>query len=116
MTTADQNSRGEKVDEIQSLSAQVEFLNGKVDWWNSAIVVMMVVAALAATGLLVTQFIAFKKARQLATAQAGLSSAKDTKLSGELKDKDRQIAGLNVRAKESEAGIATANVNAAGAN
>jgi hypothetical protein len=115
MTTTAQNSRGENVDEIQSLSAQIDLLSRKVDWWNTAIVVMVAVAALAATGLLITQFIAFKRAGQLAAAQAGLSKAKEGKLSGELKEKDRQIAALDVKANEAGIGIATAQTDASNA-
>jgi hypothetical protein len=116
MTNTLTSSRGENVDDIQSLGNQVTHLNSAVDWWNSAIIVMMIIAAIAATGLLVTQFIAFKKAAQLADAQANLSSAKEAKLSGELKDKDRQIADLNVKAKEAGVGIATAQTDASNAS
>jgi hypothetical protein len=116
MTTTAQNSSGERVDEIQSLSAQIDLLSRKVDWWNTAIVVMVAAAALAATGLLITQFIAFKRAGQLAAAQAGLSKAKEGKLSGELKEKDRQIAALDFKANEAGIGIATAQADASNAS
>jgi len=49
---------------------------------------MMVVAALAAAGLVVTQAIAFKRARQLSDAQTLLASAKE-------RESAEAIAGLN---------------------
>lgn len=112
MMTEAANSRGESVDDIQALNAEVSRLNGAVDWWNSAIIVMMVVAAVAATGLLVTQYIAFKKAGQLNTAQARLDGAKEAVLTADSKEKDSQIASLRIRAGEAEAGIATAKGDA----
>jgi hypothetical protein len=58
MATIASISRGENVDELHSLNSQVERLSATVDFWNSAIIVMMIIAALAATGLLITQYIA----------------------------------------------------------
>jgi hypothetical protein len=78
--------------EIQSLTTEIERLNRSVDWWNSAIIVMMVVAALAATGLLITQYVAFKRASLLAQREARLGSIKDNQLAIDLKDKDAKIA------------------------
>jgi hypothetical protein len=45
---------------------------------------MMIAAAMAATGLLVTQFIAFKRAGELSNAQAALGKAKEDKFAGDL--------------------------------
>jgi len=45
------NSKGENVAEIQSLSSEVERLSRSVASWNTGIVIMMVIAAIAATGL-----------------------------------------------------------------
>ena len=66
---------------IPDLISEVDRLSRSVSWWNSAIVVMMVVAAIAATGLVVARFIAFKKAQELATTEAKLGKApKDTQI------------------------------------
>jgi hypothetical protein len=46
--------------DIPTLTAEVDRLTGAVGWWNAAILVMMVVAAVAATGLVATQYLAFK--------------------------------------------------------
>jgi hypothetical protein len=76
---------------------------------------MMIVAALAATGLLVTQYIAFKKAGQLADAQARLDGAKEAILTADSKEKDRQIAALRIQAGEAESGISAAKADASDA-
>jgi hypothetical protein len=52
----------------------------------------------------------------LVIAQSNLSAAKEAKLGGELREKDRQIAALNVEANQAVAGIATTNLKAAEAN
>jgi hypothetical protein len=96
------NSKGENVPDIQSLAAEVSSLRGSVNGWNTVIVVMMVVAAIAAIGLVATQFIAFKTAERLADKQVLLSSAKDKQLALELKDKDDQIAKANARGEEAK--------------
>jgi hypothetical protein len=98
---ADANiSRGEKVDEIQSLTTEISRLSHSVDWWNSAIIVMMVVAALAATGLVVTQYIAVRKAQRLSAAQVQLDAAKDAQLKIDLHVKDGEIADAKKAAGE----------------
>ncbi|HEY6456714.1 MAG TPA: hypothetical protein VIY90_15680 [Steroidobacteraceae bacterium] len=85
---------------IEQLSGRVTDLAPKVDWWNSAILVMMVVAALAATGLVITQFIAFRRARNLSDIQFRLDDAKDLKIGLDLKTKDGEIAGAMSSAAE----------------
>jgi hypothetical protein len=110
------NSKGENVDDIDSLTRLVNDLSGKVDWWNSAIIVAMIGAAFAATALVATQFIAFRRAGQLAAAQGSLGLAKDRKLSIELKDKDRQIAELGTKAGEANERATTAEQHSAEAN
>jgi hypothetical protein len=70
---------------------------------------MMIVAALAAGGLVVTQYIAVGKAKQLSSAQSRLDADKDAKLKIDLKDKDGKISEASKAAGE-------ANLTAAGAN
>lgn len=87
------STTGDHASEIGKLTSEVSRLSGKVDWWNSAIIVMMVIAAIAATGLVVTQYIAFRQASQLSAAQDRLEKAKERE-SGEA------IAFLNSAAEE----------------
>ncbi len=100
------------MDNIQSLTSQIDRLSHSVNWWNSAIIVMMVVAALAATGLVVTQYVAVRKAQQLSTAQSQLDTAKDSQLKINLKDKELRIADAAKAAGEANAAAASANKEA----
>lgn len=86
-------SRGDHSSEIQRLTSEVSRLSGKVDWWNTTIIVMMVCAAVAAVGLVAAQFIAFKRAGDLANAQALLSGEKE-------RQSAESIAGLNREAEQ----------------
>jgi hypothetical protein len=87
------SSSGDHTSELQRMTADVARLSGAVDWWNSAIVVMMVLAALAATGLVVTQFIAFRRASQLASAQGLLQREKE-------RESNEAVASLNQSAEQ----------------
>ena len=103
------NSKGENVTELNSIADTVARLTASVAWWNTVLIVMMVVAALAATGLVVSQYLAFKQAEKLVKTQEQLSDAKDAQLARELKDKDEQIAKTNERAEAAKAEAAKAN-------
>ena len=92
--------------EIPELTVKVNELTASVTGWNTAIIIMMIVAALAATGLVIIQRIAFKKAELLAETQDLLNLAKDKQLAGELKNKDVLI-------EEAKAVAAKANERAA---
>lgn len=112
MTIAASNSRGENVDMIQSLTAQISRLSHSVDRWNSAIIVMMVAAALAATGLVVTQYIAVRKAQRLSAVQAQLDAAKDAQLKTDLRAKDGEIAAASKAAGDANKTAGEANERA----
>jgi len=77
-------SIGENMPTISSLTDEINRLSASISRWNTAIVVLMVLAALAATGLVIAQRIAFKKAEHLADLaeqRAKLdSAAKDSKI------------------------------------
>lgn len=103
------HSNGEKVLDVPALTAEVSRLTGAVGWWNTAILVMMVVAAMAATGLVVTQYIAFKRAEALATATGQLSNLKQH-------DSDQKIAAAAMTAGESNKAAGEANERAGEAN
>lgn len=84
---------GVDVSEIQSLSSEVDKLTQSVHFWNTAMIVIMFLAAIAATGLVMAQYRAFKQAQLLAETEAKLSKAKD-------RDKDFKINELAVKAEE----------------
>jgi hypothetical protein len=87
-------SKGEKVPEIESLTTEVGRLSTSVDSWNTAIIVMMIVAALAATGLVLTQYIAFRKAKTLNDVQTRLARLKESQVERNLKDEELKIEEL----------------------
>jgi hypothetical protein len=76
----------------------------------------LALAAIAAVVIGLSTRLIVLRTGQHAEAQATLADAKEDKLSGELKEKNRQIAALDAKAKEAEGGIETAKANAAGAN
>jgi hypothetical protein len=84
------NSNGDNMPTISSLTDEINRLSESISRWNTAIIVLMVLAALAATGLVIAQRIAFKKADRLAdlTEQRAKldSAAKDHKI-GEANDR-----------------------------
>lgn len=86
-------SNGENMPTISSLTDDINRLSESISRWNTAIIVLMVLAALAATGLVIAQRIAFKKADRLAdlTEQRAKldSAAKDLKI-GEANDRAAQ--------------------------
>jgi hypothetical protein len=87
------NSTGEKMPTISSLTDEINRLGESISWWNDAIIVLMVLAALAATGLVIAQRIAFKKADKL-----GDLTEQRAKLDSNAKD--QEIAKLNKEAAD----------------
>ena len=80
---------------ISTLQTDVDRWNGKVDFWNSAIVGAMVFAALAAAILVTFQSLAFRRAKQLATAQEILAKAKEAAKEIEIATLNNNTAGLH---------------------
>lgn len=93
-------SEGDKVSDIQSLTDQVRDLNQAVDCWNTATVVALIFAALAALAIVLTTRMGLKRAKQLAAAQGELLQAKDRQLVSDLKEKDTKIADAMKSAAE----------------
>lgn len=95
--------------DISSLTANIERLTASVAWWNGIIIVMMVAAAASATGLVIVQNIAFKRADALASATAELSEAKE----GVANEK---IAAATQKAAEADEAAGKSNEAAGNAN
>jgi hypothetical protein len=109
-------SKGENVPTVDSLTREVSRAAGLVDWWNSAVIVAMVFAAIAATVLVVAQAVAFKRAKNLADVSEKLVAMKDAELQRELKAKDVEIGNANARASEANKAASEAVARAAEAN
>jgi hypothetical protein len=86
--------------EIQSLTSRVQDLDRSVNFWNAAIIWVLAFTAIAATGLVITQYIAVRCAQQLAGAQSDLIRAKDAQLARDLGEKDVQIEDAKRAASE----------------
>jgi hypothetical protein len=84
-------SNGESMQEIQSLTLRIQRLGQDVDWWNTAMIVALILAALAAVAVVITTRMALVKAKELTDAQGGLDKAKDRELQQALKAKDEEI-------------------------
>ena len=95
------HSNGENMSDIPFLTSEVARLTGAVSSSNTAILVMMVVAAVAATGLVATQYIAFKRAENLAEVTGRLSAIKERLSAG-------KIAEASERAGNAQKGAADA--------
>jgi len=77
MIPRQRDSNGEKMLDIPSLTAEVGRLSAAASFWNRVVIVMMIVAALAATGLVVAQWIAVKRAESLTDVTGKLSDIKE---------------------------------------
>ena len=109
------SSEGVKMSEIQSLSLRVRDLNQSVDWWNTAMIWGLAVAAIAAVFVVISTRIVVTRAGQLAATQDVLSDAKDRQLQSDLKAKDIEIGNLKLRSDTTEVGILAARTEAANA-
>lgn len=84
-------SEGETVSEIQSLILRAQDLTKSVDWWNTAMIWGLAIAAIAAVFVLISTRVVVAKSKELSNIQDRLSNAKDKQLALDLKAKDSQI-------------------------
>jgi hypothetical protein len=117
------HSSGEKMPDISSLTAEIDRLTRSVSFWNSAIIVLMIGVAAVATGLVIAQQMAFRKADALAKATGQLSTVKEALANQNIAEALRQAgesnkaAGeANERAGKAQASLASAEQEAAEAN
>ena len=75
--TSPTHSSGEKMPDISSLNAEIDRLTQSVGFWNSAIIVLMIGVAAVATGLVIAQQMAFRKADALSRVTDQLSNLKE---------------------------------------
>lgn len=88
--------------EIQSLILRIQRLGQAVDWWNTAMIIALIIAALAAVAVVVTTRMALVKAKELTDAQGELDKAKDRELQDSLKAKDVDIGKVQLVADEAK--------------
>lgn len=91
-TASPTTSEAENVPDIQALTQRILVLNQATEWWNTAMIVALVLAALAAIAVVGTTQMALKRAKQVGDAQSELIKAKDAQLALDLKGKDDKIA------------------------
>ena len=60
---------GVNLSDIQNITTQINDLSSSISWWNTTIIALMILAAASASGLVIAQFIAFKKAELLSEKQ-----------------------------------------------
>jgi cytoskeletal protein RodZ len=108
--------------EMNSLTRHVEKLGESLDFWNRWMVWALILVAIAAIWVVVTTRFTILRSKELSVAQGVLDTAKGTKLSLELKEKDQQIANVksdsdkaNAKAEGFRLDIARANESAANA-
>src|SRR5216683_5223045 len=108
-----QESEGENVPEIESLTLRVGELSRSVDLWNLLMLWGLAGAMTAAAFVLLTTRIIVTRTGELTKAQDLLSSAKDRQLQSDLRLKDVEIGTLKVRSDTAEAEISKAQADAA---
>ncbi len=99
---------------IQSLVRRTQDLGNKVDWWNTAIVFVLVFAALVALFTVLATYMAFKRAKQFADAQGELNTAKEKALADDLDAKALKIEEVKRDAGQANQRAAEANTKAEG--
>lgn len=109
----------EVMQDIEALSSTAQALNQSADNWNAAMIAALIFTALAAIAVVVTTFVALKRAKALAKVQELVIQAKDKQLERDLKEKDLRIAEAAGQAAAAETkaegfrlAIATANERA----
>lgn len=82
--------------DIQSLARRAQDFGVKVDWWNDKIIWVLVAAALVALATVLATYMAFRRAKQFAGAQAELDAAKEKMLSDELHARKVELDKLGI--------------------
>jgi hypothetical protein len=108
-------SKGENVSESQVLTSRILALDRATDWWNTAMIWALVLAALSAIAVVGTTVMALRRAKQVGTAQSELIQLKDNQLALDLGDKNVKIAQAGRDASEANRGAAEASERAASA-
>jgi hypothetical protein len=84
--------------EIQSLILRFQSLSHSVDWWNTAVIWGLALAAIAAVFVVIATRIVVTRTRELSAAQDLLSEAKDRERDVKIAEAQRGVADANARA------------------
>jgi uncharacterized iron-regulated membrane protein len=102
--------------ELESLTTRATELSSRVDFWNNAVIVALVVTALAAVAIVVSQRLAFVRAKQLSDAQDHITRVKESEAKVGQDRIRNELAASVAKAKEADARIAEAQRGSAEAN
>src|ERR1700722_1325041 len=112
-TASAMRSEGENMSEIQSLTLRVQKLSHSVDWWNTAMIWGLALAAIAAVFVVVATRIVVTRTGELSAAQDLLGEAKDREKDVKIAEAQRGAADANTKAEGFRLDIARANESAA---
>src|SRR6266446_4716428 len=95
-------SEGDKMSDIQALTSKVQQLGSSATLWNRLALWAVAATAIVAALYFVFSLIASRKNTALQVAQAELNRAKDSQLTGDLKDKDVAISAADQKAADAK--------------
>jgi hypothetical protein len=102
--------------ELELLVARAVVLSSKVDFWNNAVLVVLLIIALAGAAIFVAQRKAFLRAKDLAVVQDKISNLKEAESRTEQRRLGTELATAVAKAREADARIAEAQRGSAEAN
>ena len=94
------NSTGDSVENIQSLTTRIAELTQSVDFWNTGMLVTLVLAFVVAGAVALTTRMSIVRAKALEEVQSEIIKAKDRQLAIDLRKKDGEIAEAKKDAAE----------------
>jgi hypothetical protein len=102
--------------ELELLTARAVELSSKVDFWNNAVLVVLLIIAVAGAAIFVAQRKAFLRAKDLSVVQDRIAVIKEDAAKTEQKRIGKELAESVAKAKEADARIAEAQQGSAAAN
>ena len=102
--------------ELDVLTSRAADLSSRVGFWNTAVVWALLITALAAAAIVVSQRLAFVRAKQLVDVPDKMTRIKEADASLERERVAKELADAVARAKEADARIAEAERGSAEAN
>jgi hypothetical protein len=89
--------------ELDSLTSRATDLTSKADFWNNAVLWALALTALAAVAIVVSQRLAFIRAKQLSDVQDRITHVKEAGAKTEQDRLGADLAAAVARAKEADA-------------
>jgi hypothetical protein len=113
---ADNEGEWSFMSELESLTSRATELSSRADFWNNAVLWALLVTALAAAAIVVSQRLAFVRAKQFSDVQGNIARIKEADAKVERERVAKELADAVARAKEADARIAEAQRGSAEAN